>query len=79
MVRKIVKFNTPESVKDFCNITIHCDFEMDLVKGRYVIDAKSLLGIYSLSLDEPVNLEILVDSEDDCKDFLKKIDNFLCD
>lgn len=79
MVRKIVKFNTPESVKDFCNITIHCDFDIDLIRGRYVIDAKSLLGIYSLSLDEPVNLEILVDSEDDCKDFLQKIDKFLCD
>ena len=78
MVKKTIKFSTPESVKDFCNITIHCDFDMDLVKGRYVIDAKSLLGIFSLSLDEPVTLEILVDSEDECKDFLQKIDSFIC-
>ena len=79
MIKKTIKFNTIEDVKYFCNTASHCDFNMDLVRGRYVVDGKSLMGILSLSLDKQVNLEIHVDTEDECKNFLQKINNFLFD
>ena len=78
MIIKTVKFNSGEDVRVFCNKTMCQDFEMDLIRGRYVIDAKSIMGIFSLSLDSPINLHIYVDSESECQDFLKGIDAFLC-
>ena len=34
------------------------DFDFDLVSGRYVIDAKSIMGIFSLDLSKPINLNV---------------------
>ncbi|MCI9291548.1 MAG: HPr family phosphocarrier protein [Clostridia bacterium] len=48
--------NTTESVKSFVNVISQYDFDMDLRCGRYVVDAKSILGIFSLDLNRPVVL-----------------------
>ena len=45
-------------VKDFVNTVSRYDFDVDLTSGRYVVDAKSVLGIYSLNLSKP--LEIII-------------------
>lgn len=45
-------------------------YEMDLVSGRYTVDAKSLLGIYSLDLSQPLKLIIY---SDDCGQLLKEL------
>ena len=48
---------TIERVKDFVNaVTLDCD--MDIVSGRYVIDAKSIMGIFSVDLSKAVDLRI---------------------
>ena len=48
-----------------------CPYDVDLLSGRYVIDAKSLMGIFSLDLTKPIDLAV---STDDVDDLLKKID-----
>ena len=48
-----IKLDTAEAVKKFVNITARCDFDLTLKSGKYVVDAKSILGIFSLDLDEP--------------------------
>lgn len=68
--------NTTDSVKSFVNIMSQYDFDMDLRCGRYVVDAKSILGIFSLDLNRPVVLEI--HSDDDCEDLIKKIAKYIC-
>lgn len=78
MVTKKVRFNSVDDVKNFCNAAGHCEFNMDLASGRYLVDAKSLMGILSLSLDKSVNLQIQVDTEDECAKFLQNIDFCLC-
>ena len=57
--------NTTESVKKFVNIMSSYDFPTDLRSGRYVVDAKSILGIFSLDLNKPVVLEINSDDRDE--------------
>ena len=56
-----VSLNSIDKVKTFVNeITkFNCDF--DLVSGRYVIDAKSIMGIFSLDLSKPIDLNVHAD------------------
>ena len=68
-----IKLNTINEVNEFVNIVLQCPYDVDLVSGRYIIDAKSLMGIFSLDLTRPIDLEADIDS-DDVEDLLKKID-----
>ena len=45
-------------VKDFVNIVSKYDFDVDLTSGRYVVDAKSIMGIFSLDLSKAIDLNI---------------------
>ena len=47
-----------DKVKAFVNDISKYDFDFDLVSGRYVIDAKSIMGIFSLDLSKPINLNV---------------------
>ncbi len=51
-------------VKNFVNIVCRFDTEMDLASGRYVVDAKSIMGIFSLDLTKPIKAEIVSDNGD---------------
>ncbi len=57
--------NSIDRVKNFVNDITKFDSDFDLVSGRYVIDAKSIMGIFSLDLSRPINLSIHSDSEID--------------
>ena len=46
------------AVKSFVNDITKFDYDFDLVSGRYVIDAKSIMGIFSLDLSKPIDLNI---------------------
>ena len=45
-----IRLSTINDVKDFVNAVTLCDYEVDLISGRYAIDAKSIMGIFSLDL-----------------------------
>lgn len=53
-----VSLNTIDKVKEFVNIVAKFDTDFDLVSERYIINAKSILGIFSLDLSEPILLRI---------------------
>ena len=55
--------NSIEKVKSFVNDITKFDVDFDLVSGRYVIDAKSIMGIFSLDLSKPIDLSIHADEE----------------
>lgn len=61
-------------VKDFVNIVSKYDFDVDLTSGRYVVDAKSIMGIFSLNLSKPIKVEV---HSDDCDKFLNEVDRFV--
>ena len=50
--------NSINDVKDFVNIVSRYDFDVDLTSGRYVVDAKSIMGIFSLDLSKPILVEV---------------------
>ena len=54
-----------EKVKSFVNAITRFDVDFDLVSGRYVIDAKSIMGIFSLDLSKPIDLNIHANEEMD--------------
>ena len=53
-----IRLTLAENVKTFVNIVNKYDFEMDLRAGRHVVDAKSILGIFSLDLSRTITLEV---------------------
>ena len=62
-----------QDIRDFVNVVILTDYEVDLVQGRYTIDAKSIMGIFSLDLLSPIKL---VAHSDDTAALFEKIERF---
>ncbi|MCL2059143.1 MAG: HPr family phosphocarrier protein [Oscillospiraceae bacterium] len=50
-------------VKDFVNIANRFDFDIDMTSGRYVVDAKSIMGIFSLDLSKSIKVEAHADDD----------------
>lgn len=57
-------------VKNFVNVVTKYDFEIDLTSGRYVVDAKSIMGIFSLDLTKPIKVEA---HSEDCTQLLDEL------
>lgn len=72
----MVSLNSIDKVKAFCNEIAKFDAEFDLISGRYVIDAKSIMGIFSLNLSKPIKVEVHCD---DCDAFLAELKRFIVD
>ena len=66
-----IRINTIEDVKNFVTTVTKCNYEVDIVSGRYAIDAKSIMGIFSLDLSKPITLEVYSDNCDDLMDEIK--------
>ena len=64
-----ISLNSLDKVKSFVNDITKFNNDFDLVSGRYVIDAKSIMGIFSLDLSKPINLNI--HAEENMEDILK--------
>ena len=61
-------------VKDFVNVVNKYDFDVDLTSGRYVVDAKSIMGIFSLDLSKPIRVEVHAEG---CESFCNEIKAFI--
>lgn len=67
-----ISLNSIDKVKDFVNVISTYDGDFDLASERYVVDAKSIMGIFSLDLGKPLRLDIHNDSVvDSVKEKLK--------
>jgi len=57
MVRMVKTIRlTQDEVQHFVTVTSRCDFEIDISYNRYVVDAKSFLGVYGLDFRKPLNV-----------------------
>ena len=66
-----ISLNSIDKVKSFVNDVTRFNNDFDLVSGRYVIDAKSIMGIFSLDLSKPIDLNI--HAEDNMDEVLKAL------
>ena len=65
-----ISLNSIDKVKSFVNEITKYDYDFDLVSGRYVIDAKSIMGIFSLDLSKPIDLNIHAEAESSINEIL---------
>ena len=56
MYETTIQLNAINDVKDFVNKVMLFNYDIDLVSGRYAIDAKSIMGIFSLDMEKPLEL-----------------------
>ncbi len=69
-----VMINSINEIKDFVNIVSKYDFDIDLISGRYVVDAKSMMGIFSLDLSKPIQVKVFAD---DCEELTAELAKFI--
>ena len=67
-----ISLSSIANVKEFVEIVTMSDYEIDLVSGRYTVDAKSIMGIFSLDLAKPIELVAHTDNADELFEKLKK-------
>lgn len=72
-----ISLNSIDKVKSFVNDLTKFDTDFDLVSGRYVIDAKSIMGIFSLDLSKPIDLNI--HSENNVDEILSVLSPYIVD
>ena len=70
-----ISLNSLDKVKAFVNDITRFDNDFDLVSGRYVIDAKSIMGIFSLDLSKPIDLSI--HAEDNLDEILETLKPYM--
>lgn len=68
-----ISLKSINDVKDFVNTVNKYDFDVDLTSGRYVVDAKSIMGIFSLDLSKPIKMDI---HSENCDQFIGEIQRF---
>ena len=68
-----IKLTNVKDIREFVNDVILVEYDVDLVQGRYVIDAKSIMGIFSLDLLSPINL---IAHSDNTDELFAKIEKF---
>lgn len=63
-------------VKEFVGVTNECPFEIDVISGRYAVDAKSIMGIFSLDLEKTLTVTVH-GTDKQCEDFMYEIKKFI--
>ena len=71
-----IQLNAINDVKEFVNTVMRFNYDIDLGSGRYAIDAKSIMGIFSLDLSKPIEL---VAHTEDPDELVKAISKFIVD
>ena len=71
-----IRLSSIEAVRDFVEIVRKYDSEIDLSSGRYVVDAKSIMGIFSLDLMNPITLTVHCDN---CDDIMESLQSYIVD
>ena len=69
-----IQLNSINDVKVFVNTVNKYAYDIDLTSGRYVVDAKSIMGIFSLDLSKPIKVEIFADN---CQELLDEMKPFM--
>lgn len=65
-----IKLSNPEKVHKFVQITSTCEHSIDLVYGRYMVDGKSIVGVFTLNLTQPVRMVI---HGEECSEMIEQL------
>ncbi|MBH1941160.1 HPr family phosphocarrier protein [Mobilitalea sibirica] len=70
-----IKLNTFDKIKHFVNMAYRLDYDLSLISGNYVVDGKSIMGIFSLDLSKPI--EVNFSNNDTVNDYPKELEEFI--
>lgn len=73
----ILNLNTLEKVKKFTNVVNRFNSDIDVIRDRYIIDAKSVIGIYTIDLTRPVTVRIVSDDKAEIARFNEQMEEFI--
>ena len=76
MQTAMIRLSTIQDIRNFIEIVTMTDVEVDLRSDRYLVNGKSIMGIYSLDLQSPI--EMIIHS-DNCPDLMEKLSRFFTD
>lgn len=76
MLKKNISLSRIEDVKNFVNIAMEYDFDIELASGKYTVDAKSIMGIFSLDLTKPLCMMAHCDEADP---LASQVQCYVCD
>lgn len=71
-----IRINTIEKIKRFSNITVQFDSEIEVLSGRYIVDGKSIMALFSVDILEPMIARIISDDEEEIKSFNRVMEEF---
>ncbi len=74
MQQFMIRLSTIQDIRRFVETVSMTDIEVDLSSQRYIVDGKSIMGIYSLDLLNPIMLTV---HSDDCPDLIEKLQHFI--
>lgn len=75
MFKFTVSLASVDEVKQFVDAASRCPCEIDVRSGRYLVNAKSIMGLFSLDLSQPVQVEVL-GTQEQAADFRKDVGRF---
>lgn len=64
MIKTKIKLTTLSDISEFMKITTKINDDIDICKGRYIVDGKSVMGVFSLDMSDPVDLYIHSDDKE---------------
>lgn len=76
MVEKYIQLNTIDKVETFVNKIMIIDSDVDLISGRYVVNAKSIMAIFSVALTDKLKIVLHSDNEDEIKKFDEIVEEY---
>lgn len=75
-MRKLVNVGSINAIKDFVNTAVEVPYDVRVYSGPYVVDGKSVMGLFSLDLSSPVYVEVLGPDESHNEKELEKFNKF---
>lgn len=73
----MIRLSSIQDVRTFVDIVTKYNIDIDLSSGRYIVDAKSIMGIFSLDLLNPIKLSAQTDNEDEIKKLMDDLRPFI--
>lgn len=73
----LLNLNTIDKVKRFSNIVLTYESDIDAIRGRYIIDAKSIIGLFTIDLSKPVEIKIHSQDAEELERFENDMKPFL--
>lgn len=72
-----ISINTIDKVKRFVNLTNRCEVDVDIISGRLLVDAKSIMGIFSMDLTRPMTLRVHESNIEKLEEYKKLFEEFI--